>query len=115
MIDRLLLATVMADIAVLIHGAGIAILGKMMRHAFVILYIVLGRFTLHGIKIGLYRWRVVGAIEGVNGILSLCWSTTFVLTVMNRTGLSQQEAARRLAVDGPNSLPPARSGRSSPK
>ena len=26
---------------------------------------------------------------------------------MNRTGLSQQEAARRLAVDGPNSLPQA--------
>lgn len=84
MIDRLLLATLMADIAVLIHGAGIAILGRMTRHAFVILYIVLGLFTLHGIKIGLYRWCAVGAIEGVKGILSLGWSTTFVLTVVTR-------------------------------
>lgn len=84
MIDRRLLATLMAVIAILIHGAGIAILGRMMRHALVILYIVLGLFTLHGIKMGLYRWRMVAAIDGVNSNLSLGWSMTFVLTVVTR-------------------------------
>jgi hypothetical protein len=31
-------------------------------------------------------WRLVGAIEGVNGILLLGWSTAFFVTVVTRLG-----------------------------
>lgn len=52
MIDRPLLAAVMAVIASLIYGAGIPSLGRMVRNAFVILSIVRRLFTLHGIRYG---------------------------------------------------------------
>jgi hypothetical protein len=135
MISQLLLATVMVLITVLMHGAGIAGLARMLRfdpssveahhhfstrHAIMILAIVLALFTLHGIEIWLYaglyllldavadfetalyfstityagigfddadmakRWRLVSAIEGVNGILLLGWSTAFFVTVVAR-------------------------------
>lgn len=47
----------MVVITVLIHGAGIAWLA---------------------------RWRLVSAIEGVNGILSLGWPTAFFVTTVAR-------------------------------
>jgi hypothetical protein len=135
MIGQLLLATLMVVVTVLIHGAGIAALARMLRfdpssveahhhfslhHALLILCIVLALFTLHGIEIWLYgglyllldavadletaiyfstityagigfddadmarRWRLVSAIEGVNGILLLGWSTAFFVTVVAR-------------------------------
>jgi Ion channel len=135
MISQLLLATLMVLITVLMHGAGIAGLARILRfdpssteahhhfssrHAFLILCIVLALFTLHGIEIWLYgglylllsavadletavyfstityagigfddnemarRWRLVSAIEGVNGILLLGWSTAFFVTVVAR-------------------------------
>jgi hypothetical protein len=84
MIDWLLLATVMAVIAILINGAGIARLGRVKRNAFIILSIVLRLFTLHGIKIGLYHWRLARAIEGLKGILLLGRSTTYFVTVVDR-------------------------------
>jgi hypothetical protein len=31
-------------------------------------------------------WRLVGAIEGINGLLLLGWSTAFFVTVMRRLG-----------------------------
>ncbi len=135
MIGQLLLATLMVVVTVLIHGAGIAGLARIlrfdpssaeahhhfsMRHAIMILGIVLALFTLHGVEIWLYaglylllsavadletavyfstityagigfddgemakRWRLVSAIEGVNGILLLGWSTAFFVTVVAR-------------------------------
>jgi Ion channel len=135
MIIQLLLATVMVVITVLMHGAGIASLARVLRfdpssveahhhfstrHALTILAIVLALFTLHGIEIWLYAglylvlgavidfetalyfstityagigfddadmaksWRLVSAIEGVNGIILLGWSTAFFVTVVAR-------------------------------
>jgi Ion channel len=135
MIDQLLLATVMVVVTVLMHGVGISRLARLlrfdpnsteahhhfsMRHAIIILSIVLALFTLHGAEIWLYaglyllldavadletavyfstityagigfddgemakRWRLVSAIEGVNGILLLGWSTAFFVTVVAR-------------------------------
>ncbi len=135
MIGQLLLATMMVVVTVLVHGAGIAGLARILRfdptnveahhhfslrHAFLILCIVLALFSLHGIEIWLYgglyllldavadletaiyfstityagigfddadmarRWRLVSAIEGVNGILLLGWSTAFFVTVVAR-------------------------------
>lgn len=135
MISQLLLATLMVIITVLMHGSGIAALARILRfdpntaeahhhfslrHALMILAIVLALFTLHGVEIWLYaglylllgaaadletavyfstityagigfddadmarRWRLVSAIEGVNGILLLGWSTAFFVTVVAR-------------------------------
>jgi Ion channel len=134
-LDQLALATLMVVFTVLIHGAGIASLARVLRfdpavteahhhfsirHAALILAIVLALFTLHGIEIWLYgaaylsigavadleaavyystityagigfddgemvhSWRLVGAIEGVNGLLLLGWSTAFFVTVVAR-------------------------------
>ena len=84
MIDWLLLATVMAVIAILIYGAGIASLGQMMRNAFVILSIVRRLITLYGVNIWLYYWRLLGAIKGGDGILFRGWSSAFFVTVVAR-------------------------------
>ncbi len=135
MVSQLTLATLMVVVTVLMHGAGIAGLARILRfdptaaeahhhfttrHAVLILCIVLALFTLHGIEIWLYgavylligavsdleaavyystityagigfddaemqdRWRLVGAIEGVNGVLLLGWSTAFFVTVVAR-------------------------------
>ncbi len=135
MISQLLLATMMVVVTVLIHGVGISRLALILRfdpstseahhhfslrHALLILGIVLALFTLHGFEIWLYaglyllldavenleaavyfstityagigfddeemahRWRLVSAIEGVNGILLLGWSTAFFVTVVAR-------------------------------
>lgn len=83
MIGWLLLATAMAVIAILIYGAGIPSLGRMMRNAFVILSIVPRLFTRHSIKIWPYHWRLVGMIKGGDGILLLGWSTTYLVTVVD--------------------------------
>jgi hypothetical protein len=134
-LGQLALATLMVVITVLMHGGGIASLARVlqfdpavteahhhfsMRHAMLILTIVLALFTLHGLEIWLYgavyliigavadlesavyfstitpagidfddaemmhRWRLVGAIEGVNGVLLLGWSTAFFVTVVAR-------------------------------
>jgi hypothetical protein len=117
MISQLLLATLMVVITVLLHGAGIATLARILRfdpnnaeahhhfsarHAIMILGIVLALFTLHGIEIWLYAglYLLLGAvadletavyfstityaIEGVNGIILLGWSTAFFVTVVAR-------------------------------
>jgi hypothetical protein len=139
MLAQLAVATVMVLLTVIIHGAGLAVLGRVLRlelrdennrHvpqlsarslAFT-LVLVLGLFALHGVEIWLYatlyvmlgavngietgvyfstttygtigfsdvdmapHWRLVGAIEGVNGILLLGWSTAFFVTVVTRLG-----------------------------
>jgi hypothetical protein len=135
MLIQLVLATAMVVLTVLIHGAGITALARVLqvetndnaehhhfslKRALVILIIVLALFTLHGIEIWLYagvyllidavhnleaavyystityasigfgdtemarQWRLVGAIEGINGVLLLGWSTAFFVTVVSR-------------------------------
>jgi Ion channel len=139
MILQLIVATAMVLLTVIIHGAGLALLGKLlqqelaeerahhvpalsMRGLFFTLSLVLGLFLLHGIEIWLYAfayeaigaigdletavyystisyaaigyddsyivasWRLVGAIEGINGLLLLGWSTAFFVTVVTRLG-----------------------------
>jgi hypothetical protein len=139
MILQLAVATVMVLITVVIHGGGLAILGRMLRgevHAErahhvpgvslrtmgFTLALVLALFVLHGIEIWLYaflyegigavanletavyfstisyagigfddryivpEWRLVAAIEGINGLLLLGWSTAFFVTIVARLG-----------------------------
>lgn len=40
-------------------------------------------------------WRVLGAIEGANGIILLGWSTAFFVSVVGRIRLLEAEAADR--------------------
>lgn len=35
-------------------------------------------------------WRIVGAIEGVNGIILLGWSTAFFVSIVRRLGVLEQ-------------------------
>ena len=124
---------------VIIHGFGIAVLGRMLigevqverahhvpsmslRTMGFTLALVLALFVLHGIEIWLYaflyeglgavkdletavyfstisyagigfddryivpEWRLVAAIEGINGLLLLGWSTAFFVTIVARLG-----------------------------
>lgn len=40
-------------------------------------------------------WRLVGAIEGANGIILLGWSTAFFVSVINRIRLFEEDAEER--------------------
>jgi hypothetical protein len=139
MILQLAVSTIMVLLTVVIHGGGLAILGRMLRgevHAErahhvpgvslrtmgFTLALVLALFVLHGIEIWLYaflyegigavanletavyfstisyagigfddryivpEWRLVAAIEGINGLLLLGWSTAFFVTIVARLG-----------------------------
>jgi hypothetical protein len=139
MFAQLAVATLMVLLTVIIHGAGLAVLGRILRLELrdednrhvpqlsarglgFTLALVLGLFALHGVEIWLYAvlylalgavngletgvyfstitygaigfsdasmspaWRLVAAIEGVNGILLLGWSTAFFVTVVTRLG-----------------------------
>lgn len=134
---QLFISTIMVIITVVIHGYGLAMLGRMLqRHlgpeayehhpqldAYLmakIVAIVLALFALHGVEIWLYAalfefggatanfeealyfstfsystagysdelihpgWRIISAIEGVNGFLLLGWSTAFFVSVVAR-------------------------------
>ena len=139
MIIQLAVSTAMVIFTVIIHGGGLAILGRMLRGevqmershhipgisprtmAFT-LALVLALFVLHGVEIWLYAflyeaigavdnletavyfstisyagigfddryiapaWRLVAAIEGINGLLLLGWSTAFFVTIVSRLG-----------------------------
>lgn len=142
MFAQLLVSTLMVLLTVIIHGAGIFALARLLRieareeaeehiHPMslrglgVTLSLVLGLFVLHGIEIWVYAfvflildalptlsdavyfstityattgyddegfveaWRMVAAIEGVNGIILLGWSTAFFVTVVARMGRSR--------------------------
>ena len=139
MIIQLLVSTTMVIVTVIIHGVGLAILGRMLggevqverahhiqsfslRTMGFTLGLVLALFILHGLEIWLYaflyegigavgsletavyfstisyagigfddryidpEWRLVAAIEGINGLLLLGWSTAFFVTIVNRLG-----------------------------
>ena len=137
MFAELLLATFMVLLTVLIHGAGLYALSRLLRleereeaaeHIHQLsprglgatLSVTLGLFVLHGIEIWLYaflyliigsveglreavyfstitygaigyndaamaeKWRLVSAIEGINGIILIGWSTAFFVTLIAR-------------------------------
>ena len=139
MVDDLAVSTFMVLVTVAFHGAGLALLTKllrveareeMIRHlpAFsprTLLFtwaLVLALFALHGLEIWFYgivyvligavtdlatgvyfstisyaaigysdahinpAWRLVGAIEGINGLLLLGWSTAFFVPLVTRLG-----------------------------
>src|SRR4051812_32299767 len=134
MLTELATATLMVTLTVLIHGAGLYLLTRMLRleaHEEVrehlnplsprgiaaTVAVFLGLFLLHGIEIWLYaflydaigavhglrnaiyfstitygaigyddsamavEWRLVSAIEGINGIMLIGWTTAFFVTV----------------------------------
>lgn len=137
MIDQLAIATIMVLLTVMIHGAGLLLLMRLLRielheeatmHlpalsartlAFV-LALALGLFALHGVEIWAYAilylglgalanletalffstitystvgyddqgfalsWQLVAAIEAINGVILLGWSTAFFFAVMSR-------------------------------
>jgi hypothetical protein len=137
MIYPLAIATGMVLLTVMIHGAGLLLLMRLLRielheeaslHlptfsvrslAFV-LALVLGLFVLHGVEIWAYgvlylglgalpdletavffstitystvgyddqgfahSWQLVAAIEAINGVILLGWSTAFFFAIMNR-------------------------------
>ena len=137
MIAELGVATLMVVLTVMIHGAGLLTLARVLRleareeaaahidarslrGMVATLSVILGLFALHGVEIWLYaflyeaigavqgiresvyfstityaaigyddgamaeRWRLVSAIEGINGIILIGWSTAFFVTVVAR-------------------------------
>jgi len=137
MFAELAIATIMVILTVMIHGAGLFSLARILRlevreeaaahldalsprGMFATLSVILGLFALHGVEIWLYaflyeaigavqgiresvyfstityaaigyddgamaeRWRLVSAIEGINGIILIGWSTAFFVTVVAR-------------------------------
>jgi Ion channel len=139
MVDDLAVSTAMVLATVAFHGAGLILLGKLLRvetreelalhlpsfsprTLLFTLSLVLALFVLHGIEIWAYafvyvalgavndiatgvyfstisyaaigysdvhirpEWRLVGAIEGINGLLLLGWSTAFFVPLVTRLG-----------------------------
>ena len=135
MLPELAIATIMVTVTVLVHGAGLYLLSRILRleaheelreHLNAIsprgiiatVAVILGLFFLHGIEIWLYaflyealgavqglrnavyfstitygaigyddiamaeQWRLVSAIEGINGIVLIGWSTAFFVTLV---------------------------------
>lgn len=137
MLVELATATAMVTLTVLIHGAGLYALARILRleareeaiahinplsarGVAATVAVVLGLFFIHGIEIWLYAflydaigavrglreavyfstitygaigyddaamaksWRLVSAIEGINGIVLIGWSTAFFVTLVGR-------------------------------
>lgn len=135
MIRELLLATMMVTITVLIHGAGLILLARLLRleahqeagghmhpaswrGLVATLFAILALIGLHGVEIWVYAltflaigaidglreavyfstitygaigynddvmakpWRLVSAIEGINGIIMIGWSTAFLIRIV---------------------------------
>lgn len=137
MLIELALATIMVLVTVILHGAGLLALGRIMERreqatgparigpasiegAIVAVLAALGLLILHGLEIWFYavvyrgigavetlrdavyfstityaaigfsdsvvsdQWKLLGAIEGINGALLLGWSIAFFVTLMTR-------------------------------
>ena len=137
MIPQLAIATGMVLLTVMIHGAGLMLLARLLRIELheeatmrlppfsgrtlvFVLALALGLFALHGVEIWLYAalylglgalpsletavffstitystvgydtlgfnesWQLVAAIEAINGVILLGWSTAFFVAVMMR-------------------------------
>jgi hypothetical protein len=136
---QLAVSTPLVIATVIMHGVGLALLGRALREERHVerahhvpalsrraleftLILVLALVVLHGAEIWLYaivmqligavpdletavyfstisyagigyddsymarEWRLIGAIEGINGLLLLGWSTAFFVTVVARLG-----------------------------
>jgi hypothetical protein len=133
MLIELLLATSMVVLTVVIHGVGLALLGRVtraernakqldwlsVRGVGFTVGLVMGLFLLHGLEIWLYaalfhglgavpdlraavyfstttyaaigygdavmadEWKLLGGIEGINGVILMGWSTAFFVTIMS--------------------------------
>lgn len=144
MLVELLVATGMVALTVVIHGVGLALLGRITqaeenakqldwlsaRGVGFTVGLVLGLFLLHGLEIWLYallyqalnavpdvrsavyfstttyaaigygdevmarRWRLLGGIEGINGVILLGWSTAFFVTIMSGMQLRRRGAPK---------------------
>ena len=134
---QLAISTAMVMVTVMIHGLGLALLGRAvadereeeklhhlpplsLRGAVFTLITVLALFILHGLEIWTYaalylvidalahfeqalyfstvsyaaigygdtalppQWRLLGAIEGINGVILLGWSTAFFVNLLMR-------------------------------
>lgn len=134
---QLAISTAMVMVTVMIHGLGLALLGRAvagerqeekihhspplsLRGAVFTLVIVISLFVLHGMEIWSYaalylvidafahfeealyfstvsyaaigygdtalpeKWRLLGAIEGINGVILLGWSTAFFVNLLMR-------------------------------
>nr|WP_166177370.1 ion channel [Altererythrobacter segetis] len=137
MLHQLAIATIMVLLTVMIHGAGLLMLMRLLRielheeatmhlRAFsartlaFVLALALGLFALHGVEIWAYAilylglgalpnletavffstitystvgyddqgfapsWQLVAAIEAINGVILLGWSTAFFFAIMTR-------------------------------
>ncbi len=137
MLVELALSTVMVLVTVILHGAGLLVLGRLLEMrdrskdharispvsiegALVAVLATVGLLVLHGIEIWLYavlyrgigaietlrdavyfstityasigfsdasvspEWKLLGALEGINGALLLGWSIAFFVTLMTR-------------------------------
>ena len=137
MFSELFLSTAMVTLTVLVHGAGLILLARLLRleareegagHMHptsvrglaVTLFAILALIGVHGVEIWLYaflylalgaidglreavyfstitygaigysdevmaeEWRLVSAIEGINGIIMIGWSTAFLIGVVAR-------------------------------
>ncbi|TAJ71434.1 MAG: two pore domain potassium channel family protein [Phenylobacterium sp.] len=144
MLVELLFATGMVALTVVIHGVGLALLGRVTqaeenakqldwlsaRGVGFTVGLVLGLFLLHGLEIWLYavlyhllgavgdvrsavyfstttyaaigygdevmapRWRLLGGIEGINGVILLGWSTAFFVTIMSGLRLRRGKGSK---------------------
>lgn len=139
MFGQLAIATGMVLVTVIIHGAGLVVMTRVLRleqheeraahfsplsprGIVFTLALVLGLFAIHGIEIWLYAalylaggaqtnlqdavyfstitygtigyddeglpraWQLVAAIEGINGVILLGWSTAFFVALVTRLG-----------------------------
>lgn len=53
-------------------------------------------------------WRLVGAIEAVNGVILLGWSTAFFITIVTRLRILEHEWLEKLSPDKKNEEEPSK-------
>ena len=101
-VARVRTAHALLDQALVIAGAafGLFLLHALEIWAYAMFYVLVGE--IHGLEDALYyststyatigygdvllsrRWRILGAIEGANGVILLGWSTAFFVSIVQR-------------------------------
>jgi len=93
-------------LVVLLIGLGLFILHALEIWFYAAVYLLVGEFDRledalyfststystvgYGDVVMSHRWRVLGAIEGVNGIILLGWSTAFFVSLVRRLGALEE-------------------------